>query len=121
MLTDEEYWSMMQAKICAKCVDGDGGGGCRIAHGHDCALRKYFPQILEVIGSSYSHSIEPYERKLRNKVCGICIHQSPGGVCSLREEVDCALDRYFPMIVQVIEEAQWLEAMKKKHKEEGRS
>jgi hypothetical protein len=121
MLTDDEYWMMMRAKICSRCVDGDGSGGCRIAHTQECALKKYFPQILEVVGSSYSGSIEPYEQKLRNKVCGLCIHQSSSGVCSLRNEVDCALDRYFPMIVQVIEEAQWLEAMDRKNREEGHS
>ena len=77
-------------------------------------MKKYFPQILEVVGSSYSHSMEPYEKLLRNKVCGICIHQSPSGSCSLRNEVECALDRYFPLIVQVIEEAQLRERIERR-------
>ncbi len=106
MLTNEEYWRLIEAKICAKCIDGDRSGGCRMEHGLECSLKRYFPQILEVVGSVYGHSIEPYERLLRNKICGICVHQSPDGVCSLRNEVECALDRYFPLIVEVIEEAQ---------------
>ncbi len=87
-------------------MDGDGFGGCRLHHSLDCGLKKYFPQIIEVVGSTYGSSIEPYERVLRNKICGICIHESPGGVCSLRDDVNCALDRYYPLIVEVIEEAQ---------------
>ena len=105
MESAEKYWNLIQAAICAKCVDGDGKGGCRIAHKGECALQKYFPQILEVVASTSSSSMEPYERLLRNKVCGLCIHQSASGSCSLRNEVDCALDRYFPLIVQIIEEA----------------
>ena len=109
MPTNDEYWQLIERRICSKCVDGDGLGGCRLPHGTECAMKKYLPQILEVVGSVYGHSIEPYERVLRNKICGICVHESPAGVCSLRNEVDCALDRYFPLIVEIIEEAQFRE------------
>jgi hypothetical protein len=105
-MTDEEYyWEIVQKRICAKCVDGDGAGGCRVASDLDCALGRYFPQVLESIRSASGGSIVPYEEQLRNKVCGICIHQSADNSCSLRKEVDCALDRYFPLLVQVLEEA----------------
>jgi hypothetical protein len=106
MPTEQEYWEALQAKICAKCIDGDGHGECRIAAGRECALKTYFPQILDAVNSVYSPSIEPYEEQLRAKVCGVCVHQSAGGTCHVRESVECALDRYFPMIVQVVEETQ---------------
>ncbi|HMK38315.1 MAG TPA: hypothetical protein VK569_03175 [Bacteroidota bacterium] len=106
MPTDEEYWDALQRKICAKCVDGDGHGGCLIAHGRDCAIKTHFPQIIESVNSVFSPSVEPYVEQLRKRVCAVCTSQSSGGECRLRDETECALDRYFPLIVQVIEETQ---------------
>ncbi|MBM2841002.1 MAG: hypothetical protein HW412_1530 [Bacteroidetes bacterium] len=48
--------------------------------------------------------MEPYIEALRKNVCADCLHQSPDGTCSFRSNVDCGLDRYFPLIVEAIEE-----------------
>ena len=106
MPTDQEYWEALQRKVCAHCVDGDGSGACLIAPGRDCALKTHFPRIIESVNSVFSSSIEPYVEQLRKKVCSACSHQEPGGACSLRDDVECALDRYYPLIAQVIEETQ---------------
>ena len=106
MPTHDEYWQALQAKICVKCLDGDGDGNCRIADDGFCAMKAYLPQILEAVNSVYSHSIVPYEEQLRKSVCSKCTNQSVNGPCLLREEVECALDRYFPLTVEVIEETQ---------------
>ena len=106
MPTSEEYWAALQQKICAKCVDGDGSGACLIAPGRDCALKTHFPRIIETVNSVFSSSVEPYVELLRKNVCTVCTDRSPEGECRLRNETECALDRYFPLIVQVIEETQ---------------
>jgi hypothetical protein len=106
MLTEQQYWQAIRTKICAKCVDGDGNGGCLVPHNAECAMKTFFPQVLEVVGSTYSTSIMPYEEQLLSRICSACTNQSPTGMCVLRDDVDCALDRYFPLIVEVIEEAQ---------------
>ena len=106
MSKEEEYWEAIQQKICSKCVDGDGKGNCLIGRERECALEVFFPHILEVVRSVSSPSIAPYEDRLRSKICALCIHQKPSGICTVRDEVECALDRYFPLIVEVIEELQ---------------
>ena len=106
MPTDEEYWDALHSKICAKCLDADREGNCRISQDGFCALKTYFPKILEVVNSVYSHSIIPYEDELRNKVCAECKNQTSDGRCLLREDIECTLNRYFPLIVEVIEETQ---------------
>ena len=106
MPTRDEYWLALQQRVCAKCIDGDGAGNCRLAQDEDCALKTHFPLILEVIQSTSSDKIDPYLERLRNSVCGICIHQSADNSCRLRDNVDCALDRYYPLIVEVIEEVE---------------
>ena len=105
MPTPEEYLEALEGAICKRCVDGDGSGACLVS-GDACAVKKYLPQILEVVGSTYSTSIDAYEAQLRSRVCGHCTYQSANGLCDLRNSVECALDRYFPLIVQVVEETQ---------------
>lgn len=103
MPTEDQYWEALQARICSKCVDGDGAGGCRVSGG-DCALKQHLPNIIGAVSAVYSTSVDLYLEQLRSKVCRECTHQSADGACSLRDNVDCALDRYFPLIVEVIEE-----------------
>lgn len=106
MPTQEEFWQKLQAKVCMKCLDGDGHGNCRIAGSGFCAIKTYFPLIVDVVQSVKSDSIVPYEEQLRQRICRTCEFQLPQGRCVLRDEVECALDRYFPLIVEVIEENQ---------------
>lgn len=104
MPTEQEYWEALQARICVKCVDGDTKGNCLIGRERGCALKVFLPHILDVVNSVYSPSIIPYADQLRSKICAMCIHENPSGGCTVRDEVECALDRYFPLIVEVIEE-----------------
>jgi hypothetical protein len=106
MTSAEEYWEALQSRICSKCADGNGQGGCMIAPGRTCALKTFLPQILEAVNAVYSSSIAPYEEQLRKKVCGRCAESKADGSCAIRDDVECALDRYFPLIVQVLEETQ---------------
>lgn len=105
MNIDEQYWPIIQAKICSRCIDAGPGAECRIGGKQECSIRHFLPQIVEIIRSVESTSIIPYETLLRNKICSVCAHQSADGVCLARNDVECALDRYFPLIVEVIEEA----------------
>jgi len=106
MTTEQEYWDALQAKVCARCLEGNGKGGCLIAPGRECALKVHFPRIIEAVNSVFSPSVEPYVEQLRKKVCAVCTSQTDAGSCSLRDDAECALDRYYPLIVQVIEETQ---------------
>ena len=106
MPKQDEYCQALHSTICVKCLDGDGRGECRIADDRVCALKTFLPQVVETVNAVYSHSIAPYEEQLRKKVCRECRNQSAVGQCILRDEMECALDRYFPLIVEVIEETQ---------------
>jgi hypothetical protein len=68
----------------------------------------FFPTIVETILSAQSGKVDAYVKALRTNVCAICKHQSPDGTCMIRRDLDCGLDRYFPMIVEVVEDA-WLQ------------
>ncbi len=100
----EPYWEAVRAKVCTHCVDADGKGNCRLSGVDQCALKEHFPLIVQVVKNVHSESLDEYVSALRDIVCAQCEHQHPDGRCAFRQGLDCGLDRYFPLVVQAIEE-----------------
>ncbi len=100
----ELYWQAVQRRVCSNCIDSDGRSNCRLSGEEDCGLKLHFPRIVETVLSVQSDKLDPYIQALRRNVCSSCKHQSPDGTCMFRSHLDCGLDRYFPLVVEAIEE-----------------
>jgi hypothetical protein len=98
-----KYWQAVQLRVCAHCIDSDGHGNCRLTSEDACGLKFHFPKILETVFAVQGNTIEPYIEALRQNVCAECKHQSADGTCTFRSNHDCGLDRYFPLVIEVIE------------------
>lgn len=99
----QQYWQAIQKNICPRCLDGDGDGNCRLPVGEECALKSFLPQIVLTVANVKSDSIEAYVDALRRHVCILCDHQKSDMTCAKRSDLECALDRYFPILVEIIE------------------
>ncbi len=98
-----ELWSLMQSRICRRCLDGDGTGACRLPAGQECPLKEFLPDIVRCTRSVQSETMDAYVASLRATVCASCGHQNALGSCRRRITLECALDRYYPLVVQIIE------------------
>ncbi|MBI1770350.1 MAG: hypothetical protein HYR67_18425 [Bacteroidetes bacterium] len=101
----QQYWQAVEEEFSTKCINSDGHGNCLLPPGDECVLKFHFPKIVETVRSVKSENMEPYIEALRCNVCAYCKHQSPDGKCILRVNLECCLDRYFPLIVEAIEKA----------------
>ncbi len=97
-------WNLVQEKICRKCIDGDGTGNCRLPKEESCALQQYLPAIIETVQAIDWAPYETYVNALRTKVCSQCTEQDAAGACPRRDKLECALDRYFGLVIRVIDE-----------------
>lgn len=102
-LSLEQYWDSIRQNVCRKCIDGDGKGGCRLPIDESCGLDRFFPEVVQTVMSVHSDSFQDYVDALRVNVCAHCEHQFPGGVCKKRDTLECALDRYLPVVIDIIE------------------
>jgi hypothetical protein len=93
----------IRQNICRKCMDGDRTGYCRLSEGAQCAIDAFLPTIVETIANVQSSSYEDYVNALRHNICAQCHHQMSNGICVKRDTLECALDRYYPLLVDVIE------------------
>jgi hypothetical protein len=101
-------WEDVQQKVCRKCIDGDGQGNCRLPVDEDCALQANFSLIVSTIQSVQASDYDSHVTALRAAVCTSCIHEDAKGNCWKRNRLDCALDRYYPLVVDIIEYQQSL-------------
>jgi len=100
----ENSWNLVQEKICRKCIDGDGRGNCRLPQGESCALQQFLPTIIETVKAIEWAPYETYVNALRTNVCARCSEQDAAGVCARRDTLECALDRYFGLVIRVMDE-----------------
>lgn len=102
MSHEELYLREIRQRVCAKCLDRTPTGLCVTSTFDECAINRYLPEIIDIVLTTGGDDIGPFVARLREKVCSVCVHQSPGGSCNLRDDVECALDRYFPLVVEAI-------------------
>jgi hypothetical protein len=95
----------LRRRICSVCIDRNVDGTCSLDARHECALFDRFPIIAQSISRIHSDKIDDYIAAIREDVCADCPNQDADGLCRLREEVRCILDRYLLLIVDTIEEA----------------
>ena len=98
----DEYLEAIRENVCSICVDSSESGICLLTNKEICAVEKYLPGIVDVVHSLQSDSTGEYVNLLRSKICSYCRLQDKSGNCSLREDANCSLDRYFPYIVETI-------------------
>jgi nucleotide-binding universal stress UspA family protein len=104
MSYDERYLQEIRDRVCRKCIDRTSSGICVTSTYDSCAVNRFLPEIIDIVLNTSGDEMEPYVAKLRERVCANCGHQSTDGHCDMRDDVECALDRYFPLVVEAIQE-----------------
>jgi len=97
------FWESVRMTVCRKCIDGDNNGNCRLPGNEHCILETHFSPLLEILSEIKSHSMEPYVNALRTNICSRCEYRSPDGSCQRREKLECALDRYYPLVIEKVQ------------------
>lgn len=100
-----KYLAAIHEDVCSICVDSSEAGNCLLTNEEVCAVEKYLPQIVDIVHSVQSDKMKDYVEALHNQLCNNCRAQDEYGICELREDANCALDRYFPLIVETIHKA----------------
>ena len=98
----DKYLKAIKQNICSICVDSNEKGGCTLNEKESCAMELFLPRIVDLVHSIDSDNIIEYRNKLRETICADCRARENGN-CYLREDANCSLDRYFPLIVEIIQ------------------
>lgn len=104
----QDYLDAIRRRVCSVCIDGifEREGEfvrCGLPADRTCPIERHLPRVIEVIESIESPWMEDYVELLRKKVCTEC-EQTVEGTCDFRLKADCALDTYFMLVAEAIEE-----------------
>ncbi len=100
------YEEAILERICSVCIDLRDDGSCGIDPKLECSVKEHLPEIIGVVQGVNSNLIGDYVERLRQNVCKICESPEPDGTCEVRARTDCALNRYFNLVVEAIEEVE---------------
>lgn len=93
----------LQNSLCPGCVRYTRTHGCSLPKDRMCSVFKNLDDLVTIVRSTHSRSIEPYATVLREQICAACHYEDGHGNCPCRTDLDCALDLYYPLIVETIE------------------
>ncbi len=99
----QKYYQKIREQVCPRCIDFGADGHCTLKSELDCQIMRHLPETILVIESVDSPKLEDYILKLSKKVCAYCSNQKDGQ-CAMRDMAECALDSYFELVVEAIEE-----------------
>ncbi len=105
MKYDDKYLHEIRQNVCSKCIDRTASGLCVASTFDACAINRYLPEIIDIVLAGPADDYDDTVERLRARVCSACEQQSPDGRCDMRDDVECALDRYFPLVIEAIREA----------------
>jgi hypothetical protein len=97
------YLEAIKERVCNHCIERSDDGDCRIGNDRLCTIETNYDRIVKAILSTHSDRYEDYVAALRENVCENCSYGAPEA-CDDRNQVECPLDRYYPMVVDAIEE-----------------
>lgn len=99
----------LRNEVCTVCVMTLPDGSCGLPPAEMCPLFSHLDEAIAAVDQvdhgpqAGSSRIDPYVQRLREIVCADCVN-SRAGKCSHREDLTCALDMYFGMVVEIIED-----------------
>jgi hypothetical protein len=97
------YRDAIRRRVCSPCLDGRGDGTCGLS-GRACALDVHLPRVVEAILAVDSHRMDDFIAAIEAEICADCESPGSGGTCRLREQGDCALSTYLPLVVDAVGE-----------------
>ena len=110
----ERARQVIRERVCTVCMEGLPGGECGLPEGRECPLLAKMPQIIGIVASTHDARIEPYQRKVGKLICEHCTESQPDGDCPHRHDASCALDRYVPWIIEMVDDLLTAEKLKRR-------
>ena len=99
------YEEAVKKYVCDHCEDEGEDGKCHTKDPEGCGVFRNLPELIRIAHEIHELSIEPYAKAVRDHVCSKCKNSSsPSKKCELRNNLDCGLDRYLPLVIEAIEE-----------------
>jgi hypothetical protein len=103
--TRPDVLEAIRKDVCMHCVEYGEDGKCHHESDTECSVFHFLPELVRISNQIHSEKMDDYIAAVRSRVCALCSH-AEGEKCSVREQLDCALDRYLSLVIDSLERLQ---------------
>ena len=93
----------LRERICPVCVWQLANGACGLPAERKCPIFANLDKLIDIVDSTHDDLIDVYVNRTRQHICANCVMGNPEH-CVRRDELECALDLYLSLAIEVIEE-----------------
>ncbi len=92
-----------EEEICRVCAHRTASAGCSLTATRECPIFQWSEKLSGVVGGIDSDRLGDYMDEVGRIICPDC-HQGDDGVCAERDHLNCPLDLYFGLVVEILED-----------------
>ena len=90
-------------EICRVCVHKTSGTGCTLTRRRECPIFEWAEKLTDVVKQMWSERLSDYMEQIQSIICPECA-QDPQGACEDRDHLDCPLDLYHALVIEILEQ-----------------
>ncbi len=103
MTSAKRLADQFEQRICRVCVHETATGGCTLTRNRECPIFQWAEQVAEAVAGVDSDRLADYMDLVQAIVCPDCL-QDEQGHCEARTQLDCPLDLYLGIVVEILEQ-----------------
>jgi hypothetical protein len=93
---------LLRDRVCRVCVSRLADGSCGFCGGK-CPLFDHLDDLIDIVDTTHDDLLDAYVNRVRELICASCT-LGTAHRCSRRNRLECALDLYLSLAIEVIEE-----------------
>jgi hypothetical protein len=93
----------LEEAVCRVCVHRTADGGCTLTERHECPIFEWAKQLADVVQRTGSDRLADYMKEIQDVICPECMQEEDGS-CEDRDHLNCPLDLYLGIVVDVLED-----------------
>ncbi len=103
MILAKRLADQFEQRICRVCVHETATGGCTLTRDRECPIFQWAEPLAEVVAGVGSDRLADYMERIQAVICPDCL-QDERGHCEDRNHLNCPLDLYLGIVVEVLEQ-----------------
>lgn len=98
----EAYRDAVAKYVHAVCFDRNLDPDSKVDTEATCRIERFLPQMVQLAKAAGPNNMPGFEAAVEQTICRQCGNLDALGVCRVREQAECCLYRYLPLVYEAI-------------------
>lgn len=98
----QPYRDAIAKRVHAVCLDRNLDPTSTVNTEVGCRIERFLPQLVELARAVGPNDLSAFEAVFEETICSQCGNLDAFGTCPVREQAECCLYRYLPLVYEAI-------------------